>query len=106
MLVLVRSFSYIPHTDHSEDVLKHFTCWIGENLLLHSYTPHASFSEMFVLHTVITIVLVRSFSYIPHIDHSVDVLKHFACWIGENLLLHCGAHLVLELVRTCVYLIL
>ena len=43
------------------------------------------------------LVLVRSFSYIPHTDHSEDVLKHFACWFGENLLLHRGAHLVLEL---------
>ena len=52
------------------------------------------------------LVLVRSFSYIPHTDHNEDVLKHFACWIGENLVLHCGAHLVLELVRTCVSLII
>ena len=43
------------------------------------------------------LVLVRSFSYIPHTDHSEDVLKHFARWFGENLLLHRGAHLVLEL---------
>ena len=65
-----------------------------------SYTPDAIVNE-FVLHlTVILLVLVRSFSYIPHTDHSEDVLKHFACWIGENLLLHCGAYLVLELVRT------
>ena len=52
-----------------------------------SYTPDASVNE-FVLHfTVIMLVLVRS-SYIPHTDHSEDVLKHFACWVGENLLLH------------------
>ena len=38
------------------------------------YSHHASFNE--------------NFSYIPHTDHSKDVLKHFACWIGENLLLH------------------
>ena len=31
MHVLVRSFSYIPHSDHSEDALKHFACWIGKN---------------------------------------------------------------------------
>jgi len=55
------------------------------------YSHHASFSEE---------------SYIPHTDHREDVLKHFACGIGENLLSHCGAYLVLELVRTCVYLIL
>ena len=41
--------------------------------------------------------LVKSLRYLPHTDHSEDVLKHFACWIGENLLLHWGAHLVLEL---------
>ena len=52
------------------------------------YTPDASVNE-FVLHfTVIMLVLVRSFSYIPHTDHSKDVLKHFACWIGEKRLLH------------------
>ena len=52
-----------------------------------SYTPDANGNE-FVLQSVIRLVLVRSFSYIPHADHSEDVLKHFACWIGENLLLH------------------
>ena len=43
------------------------------------------------------LVLVRSFSYIPHTDHSEDVLKHFAWWVRDNLLLHWGAHLVLDL---------
>ena len=48
-----------------------------------SYTPDASVNE-FVLQSSLMLVLVRSFST----DHSEDVLKHFACWIGENLLLH------------------
>ena len=53
---------------------------------------------MYYSHWLIMAVLVSSFSYIPHTDHSEDVLKYFACWISDNLLLHWGAHLVLELV--------
>ena len=75
MLFLVRCFFYTPHASFSD-------------LFLFSRGTPDNTSSQFLLHTVITIVLVRSFSYIPHIDHSVDVLKHFACWIGENLLLH------------------
>ena len=53
-----------------------------------SYTPDASVNEFVLNFTVIMLVLVRSFSYIPRTDHGEDALKHFACWIGENLLLH------------------
>ena len=50
-----------------------------------SYTPDARINEFVI--TVIMPVLL-SFSYIPHTDHSGDVLKHFACWFGENLIVH------------------
>ena len=38
MLVLVKSFSYTPHASFSE-------------VFLLAYTPHASFSEVFLLHS-------------------------------------------------------
>ena len=67
-----------------------------------SCTPDDTSIEMFLLVTLLMLVfvrsfsctpdankvLVKSFSYIPHTDHSEDVLKHFACWMGDNLLLH------------------
>ena len=41
MLVLVRSFSYTPHANHTMITVSHFVCWIGEKFL----SPRAGFTE-------------------------------------------------------------
>ena len=47
----MRSFSYIPHTDHSEDVFKHIACWFGENLLVQVHTSCWSYlGHVFLLY--------------------------------------------------------
>ena len=47
----MRSFAYIPHTDHSEDVFKHIACWFGENLLVQVHTSCWSYlGHVFLLY--------------------------------------------------------
>ena len=47
MLVLVRCFSYTPHASFKEVFL--LDTWLYFECF--SYTPHASFSEVLLLHT-------------------------------------------------------
>ena len=49
MLVLVRSFSYIPEAGFSDEFVLYSSTWfLMRNF---SYTPHASFSEEFLSHS-------------------------------------------------------
>ena len=85
-LVLLRSFSYTPRADLSEEFLLRASSWFewGISLTLlelvlvrsFSYTPRAGFSEKFLLHSSSWFLL------------GVSLKLHSSSWYSEEFLLH------------------
>ena len=76
-MFLVRSFSYTPHASFSEEFLLHPHASFSEVFL----TAYTSSSEVFLLHMLVldvslTLVLVKCFSYTPHASFSEVFLLH------------------------------
>ena len=78
MLVLVRYLSYTPHASFIEVFLLHISCYFLVRCF--SYTAHASFSEVFLSVTLLMLVFVRCFSYTPHASFKEVFLLRASCY--------------------------
>ena len=79
MLLLVRTFSYTPEASFSGGFLLHSSRWFYWGVSLVSDTPSAGFSEELLLHFW-SLFITRSFPYTP--DSSKEFLIHFSCWFS------------------------
>ena len=82
MLLLVRSFSYTPRADFSEEFLLPHAMFIKLILVRSSsYTPEAGLQRGVSL-TLLMLVFVRRFPLTPRVIFSEEFLIHFPFWFS------------------------